>query len=247
MRTTKTKKTTSTVEKTIFKDKLIFGTTSGLVKKTNEDRAGYINPKNEPSSFRICLTDGHWGEEASEEIINFWLNQNLVFPKSRENAIATTKQIEKKLLELFGEKDMNAQTDFTPEAAFIVCEISKSDQLTIISYGDCRLLITNKQKIRYNLPIRSTWLGAFSGLGLRNRLSVENALIFERQQIQLEDYVFLFTDGIDECVYNTPTIPLHMIAKLTKKLELETIFNSIIEQVFVHGAEDNASLVIFKL
>ena len=244
---THTRKIGSEVEKILLKNKLVLGTSLGLVKKTNEDQIGYTIPKNKPNTVRICVADGHWGSTASKKIIKFWLNENLNFPINRESAITTTQHIEKKLFKSFGKENMNEQTDLTPEGAFTVCEINKLNQLTVVSYGDCRLLIANKQRIKYQLLTQSTWLGAFSSLGLRNRIPVEKALVFETYQLQLEDYLLLFTDGVDECVYNKPTIKPEQLAQLTKKVEPETIFDSIFKQVFLYGAEDNVSLGIFKL
>ena len=183
------------IEKVLVSDNFMIASAIGLKKEINEDFVGYyINN----DATRICISDGHWGEEAASIIAKHWLNKELNFPIDFAEAKKEAKKIEAELYNKFGKVDMDEDKDLTPEASFIVAEISK-DNISIISYGDSRLLIVNKEKVTFTQECKSTWLGAFSHLGLRGRLSVENATVFNTKKLINGDSVILFTDGVDQC------------------------------------------------
>lgn len=218
------------------------GTTAGLVKQNNEDHIGCSINKD---FIRICIADGHWGDDASRLIVNHWLKDKVIFPKSSIQAVRETKIIENKLFNIFGKFRMDPDNDFTPEASFIAVEII-GDKLSIVSYGDCRLLIANNGITKFHLEGNSTWLGAFSHLHLRKRLSVNQVTKFLQIQCGKDDFVFLFTDGVDQCVYEKDTISFDFISSQSKNIDLSKTFDKLISEVFANGAQDNASLGIFR-
>jgi serine/threonine protein phosphatase PrpC len=232
----------SNISKIVVDQHLVLATTTGLVKKTNEDRVGY---RKTTLGYRLSICDGHWGDKAAQLAIEEWLNDDAEFPISKEDAIHKTKVLEDKLFSIFGKAKMDSQKDFTPETAFIAVEIS-GDKLTIISYGDCRLIICANQEIQYQHPTSPTWLGAFSHLGLRDRFGIEESLQYKTVKLADNQKVLMFTDGVDECIYEKPTIGIEVLAELTSLGEPEQILDSIIKSVFDYGAEDNAGLIVFK-
>lgn len=220
----------------------VMGTTAGLVKQNNEDSIGcFINK----DFIRICIADGHWGDDASRLIVNHWLKNKVIFPNSLIAATRETKTIENKLFNIFGKPRMDPNKDFTPEASFIAIEII-GDKLSIVSYGDCRLLIANNGVNKFHLEGNSTWLGTFSHLHLRKRLSVNQATIFFKMQCGKDDILFIFTDGVDQCIYEKNTISFDFISSQSKKIDLAVTFDKLISEVFTNGAQDNASLGIFR-
>lgn len=120
------------VQKRIISEDLILGSTKGLVKTFNEDFLGVLESE---KTIRLCIADGHWGDEASNMIRDFWMNVDLPFPRSFAAAVGLAEQIEKKIFLKFGNKEMDATSNLTPEAAFISAELSKNI-LRIVSYGD---------------------------------------------------------------------------------------------------------------
>ncbi len=237
----KTKNKLDTVERIVISDYLIIGSTTGLKKKNNEDSIGCFTNK---GIIRICIADGHWGEKASRLITRHWLNSELEFPSNSFESKQETKKTENKLYKKFGKPAMNGNKDFTPEASFVAVEISNGN-ISIVSYGDSRLLIANNGKLKFKQKCSNTWLGAFSHLGLRKRISVEKATFFRRNKLAENDCVFLFTDGIDQCVYEKDTISFEKIAMLSKT-NIKDTFDELFKEVFDYGAEDNASLAVFK-
>jgi serine/threonine protein phosphatase PrpC len=222
---------------------LILGTTTGLVKATNEDRLGCITGS---ATTRLCIADGHWGDKAAESIIKHWISEDMVFPYTRDAAIDAVRQDEDTLHAAFGRPNMDPEHDFTPEAGFIAAELSGAT-LSVVSYGDCRLFVARNGTIIFQNVLDATWLGAFSRLGLRQRVPVDIATRFERVTVQQNDLLFLFTDGVDECVYETPTLAWSFMAGLAALKNPEDIFDAILAEVFANGAEDNASLAILKV
>ena len=230
------------VNKVIVDDRLVIGTITGLVKKNNEDRIGYLA---HDDITRVCIADGHWGAEVAQIITKHWLEPSLDFPVSKKTAILKTGSVENEIYKAFGRLVMNPDKDFTPEASFVAVQISQK-VISMASYGDCRLLIVQSGKITYEQPTTSTWLGVFSHSGLRGRLSVEEATIYKELPLENGSSVLIFTDGVDECIYEKPTISLDTLANLANQDSPEAVFNSILDEVFAYGAEDNASLAIVK-
>jgi len=235
-------KRSKSIEKHIFDNKLILGSTNGLKKERNEDAIGYFNNTN---TTRLCVADGHWGSSASRFIVKHWLNPLLKFPTNVNESRRETKKVEYLLYKKFGKSKMNEEKDFTPESSFVVAEIS-DNYVRIVSYGDCRMLIANNGELKFNMKVTDTWIGAFSHLGLRRRISTEKATLFKKLKLTKNDYIFLFTDGVDQCIYEKNTISLKEIALSSRNNSVGDAFNIIFKKVFNYGAEDNASLALYK-
>jgi serine/threonine protein phosphatase PrpC len=220
--------------------------TDGLVREVNEDRVGFSLDNAE---LRLSMSDGHWGDAAAEKITEFFLHTDR--PQSRDAAVVTVKRLEKQLWQEFGGlNSMDSQKDFTPEASFVSTWFDRgSNKLCIVSYGDVRCLVVKASgELATVVPTEQTWIGAFSYLGLRDRVSVEDSLQFQEYSLQTGDRVLVFSDGIDECVYETPTISLEHIAQLSVETEDSKEFSEkLFKEVFSFGAEDNASLATIFL
>ncbi len=221
-------------------DSIAYISLPGLVKPTNEDRLEYWT---QDHAMGACIADGHWGEEAAQQAVSFWKDNGV--PDSREMAIQKTSELERKLYASFGKPIMDQEADLTPETAFIGINIS-GNRLDIASYGDCRLLVVSNARIKYSLEQKSTWLGAFSHLGLRGRMAVKDGLVYESVPLDEEDYVIMFTDGLDECIYERPTIRHEVIAESFKLVRPKKILESLVSLAFSYGAEDNISALIYK-
>ena len=218
----------------------VWGTTVGLKKNTNED---FIEASCTNGVVRFCVCDGHWGHDAAQVVGNFWLGDVLRFPESKEAAISLTKKIEEKLFGMFGYKHMNPEQDFSPETAFISGEV-RDGYLTAVSYGDCGLIIVEDGNLLYSALKRQTWLGAFSYLGVRHRISVEEGVVFIKTPLTENTRVCAFTDGIDECIYEKITITHEELANLCTAGDMLSCMQNVMQKVENYGAEDNASLLI---
>jgi serine/threonine protein phosphatase PrpC len=220
----------------------VSGTTLGLKKADNEDS---LKIKSNKNRLQICLADGHWGKEAALMATDFLIKTS----KGQEEILAKklVTDLQKKIYQRFGKIDMNPNKDFTSETSLISVVVDRSiNRLTFFNYGDCRLHIYRNGKLFFKMKNNSTWLGVFSQLGLRKRLSVEQGLIFDTVELKKDDIVFIFTDGVDECIYETPTLDNSIFEKSLEKHNVESIFDFIFNKVFYYGAEDNASLVVLK-
>ncbi len=226
-----------------FSDNIVLGTTSGLLKQINEDIVGLLDQ----NPLRFSIADGHWGTEASREVVEYWLSTTQHFPHTRQEAIHSTKVIEETLFNHFGSHDMDPESDLTSEASFITAELETNRELHFVSYGDCRMYIIRNDAIEYKADTNSTWLGAFSRLGLRQRISVENALIYQTVTVQKDDLILFFSDGVDECIYETPTLKDEEILTCVSRRSVSEIFDALMEKIFRYGAEDNASLIIVRV
>lgn len=212
---------------------LKFFSTKGLVKKINEDQ---IRRRNLKDKIIVVLCDGHWGKSAAVFVSNQIVSN---FPQNKNQAQILLENLQARLFENYQKTDLDPELDKPPETSVIAIQFDKkSKELKIFSYGDCRGLICRNEKIINKIKTRKTWLGAFSHLGLRNRLSIKPGLIYKKISLKTGDKVWLFTDGIDECTYETPTITHDWIVKHSKQ--------QILLRVLKHGAEDNASLIILK-
>jgi len=221
-------------------DNVVYISLPGLVKPTNEDRLEYWT---QDHGMSACIADGHWGDEAAQHAVSFWKDAGI--PDSKEMAIQKTSELERELYTSFGKPVMDQEIDLTPETAFVGINISE-DRLDIASYGDCRLLVVNGAAIKYSLEQKSTWLGAFSHLGLRSRMAVKDGLVYERLPLDKEDYVIMFTDGLDECIYERPTISHEEIAESFRLVQPKKILEDLVSLAFSYGAEDNISALIYK-
>jgi serine/threonine protein phosphatase PrpC len=224
---------------------LIAGTTSGLKKNTNEDSVAIVTSG---ESTRIFLADGHWGDAAA--ITHSQRAEQLVsFPKNKEEAFEFVTMLQNELYKRFYFEGIDENTDFTPETSLLGVEYQPSaKRLSLYNYGDCRLLIIRERQVFYQLPTQPTWLGVFSKLGLRQRQAVNRALLYDQIQLLSGDTVLIFSDGIDECIYQQPTISNQTLIELiTLSKSPSDALGTIMEKVFRYGAEDNASLVIFTV
>lgn len=221
---------------------ILIATTMGLLKKTQEDAVGI---KTTRSSQTVCICDGHWGDQAAILVKNSILKNP--FPKSKTEAISQVKLIEKKLWQKFGQEKMDPEKDFTPETSLLAIE-KNGHNLNIMSYGDCRLLIIRNKKIIFRLKTNPTWLGAFSFLRLRNRLTVNKALVFKKINCKVGDIVMVFSDGVDECRYEKPTLSYKWLAEQTgEEISLSQISTAVFAAIKQAGAEDNATLALIKV
>lgn len=225
----------------IYQDKIAIASTTGLQKMINEDAVGF---KMTDTRTLVCLCDGHWGDFAAKFVQNKILSKP--FPKSKKEAVWDLKIIENQLWEKFGTENMDQNKDLTPETSLVAVE-KIENIISIMSYGDCRLIVCRKGQQIFKLKTIPTWLGAFSFLRLRNRISIEKALIFKKIICQPGDIVMLFSDGVDECKYEVKTISTHWLANQTKEsIKLRKIALNIFKAIEQIGAEDNASLAILR-
>ncbi len=215
----------------------LFCSSSGLIKDTNEDKFGY---KVTHRGIRVCFCDGHWGTQSSEDIVDFMLALE-TFPKSKKSAFFITKKIEKILFDNFGKPNLDENKDFTPESSFVVYE-QKADSLSVFGYGDVRFSIFRDGRLIFKLQTNPTWLGAFSYLGLRNRTSVEKAICFSKVLLQKGDVIFTYTDGVDECIYETKTLDESFFLDVfDSNSSCDAASNKILQEILKNGAEDNFS------
>lgn len=225
----------------IYKNEIATASAIGLQKSTNEDVIGF---KATDTGAIICLCDGHWGDFTAKFVKSKILSKP--FPKSKKEAVRDLKKIEHQLWEKFGTENMDQNKDLTPETSLVAIE-KIENTISIVSYGDCRMIICRKGQQIFKLKTTSTWLGAFSFLKLRNRIPIEKALIFKKIICQPEDVVMLFSDGIDECKYEKMTISFKWLADQTKgNLNLKKIIQNIFDMIEQNGAEDNASLAMLR-
>jgi serine/threonine protein phosphatase PrpC len=201
-------------------------TTPGLAKPINEDVVGINNIE---SQTIFCLCDGHWGRQAAKLACQAFITE---FPSSKTQAVSILNSIQFKLFSL-------PKNDKPSETSVLAIRFDPVKlQICYVSYGDCRMLIARKNKIIFTLPTLPTWLGALSYTGARNRLPVSKGTFFGSVILKKTDRIYLFTDGVDECVYDTPTISHSWLIRHSGP----EIYNQIVR----FGAEDNASLIIFK-
>lgn len=227
----------------IIDDGVIVGSTLGLVKATNEDVVKYVL---KGGILRLCMADGHWGDFAAQTAVEHWMRPDEAFPTSTHEVIEHMQEIENKIFNEHGQDDMDENKDFTPETSVVAIELS-TKRLSIASYGDCRLIVARAGKVLYTMNMHETWLGAFSRLGLRKRGSVDGSTVFDSLELETGDTVVVFSDGVDQCIYEEPTISFETIAQYASDKDIQAGFDSIMNLVFEKGAEDNASLAIIRV
>ena len=224
-------------------DNICLMTTTGLSKESNEDSIGLVR---DGGNTIVSIGDGHWGKEAAEIATEQILSSPDTFPGNRDEAIEVSESIEKLIYAKFGAKLMDENSDFTPETSFASVRINKNG-MDVFGYGDCRVIVVRSGKVVYRMNIEETWIGVFSRLGLRGRKSVSEATLFERVPIKKGDIIMLYTDGVDECIYEVPTISMDdIVAIVDQNKTAEQIAQALMDEVFNYGAEDNASMAILK-
>jgi serine/threonine protein phosphatase PrpC len=217
-------------------------TTIKGIKEFNEDSVMVATRR---ASTRVCVADGHWGADAAHHSTQFW-NELAVFPVDMNHSIVATRELEGTLFKAFGRAGMNEDKDQTPESAFVALELIGVD-MRFVSYGDCRMMVIRDKRIIIRNEPQQTWIGAFSFLGLRKRLPIGKALEFQQHQLKRGDILLLFSDGIDECTYEVPTLTDEFFEQVVVAGDLREIHDTIMGAVLRHGAEDNASLVIVRV
>ncbi len=199
--------------------------------------------------LRACIADGHWGDGASQQIVDFWASEDI--PSDRGEAVRKVEQLEEELFRRYGKEEMdpNSEADWTPEAGFIAIAINDDDRsLSLTGYGDCRLLVVNDGVIRFELPTEQTWLGVFSRLGLRSRKPVKKALRFNNIPLLEGDYVALFSDGLDEPGHNgKASITSEEIATYFDKRPAIDTVRSLGNWAFSNNAQDDVSLLVHQV
>ena len=199
-------------------------TTPGLVKTVNEDALGI---RFSPNEITVCICDGHWGQLAAQFACQTFLNRP--FPSDKNRAIKILDSIQTRLFRL-------QDSPKPPETSVLAVKINLGfNTLHFVSYGDCRLMISRDHHPIFNLPTCPTWLGALSFKNLRHRIPVSQATQFGSVTLKKTDRVLLFTDGVDECVYEPPTISNSWLASHTP--------DQILNRICRHGAQDNATFV----
>lgn len=226
-----------------FKIKCSFFSTKWLKKSLNEDTIWALNCKNK---FIACICDWHWWDEASNIVKKFILSKKNKFPNNEKQWVVYLKKVEKIIFKKYWKNNLNWVTDITPETSLIWIEINQN-RLKILSYWDCRWFIINKDSI-IEIQKNNSWLWSFSYLWLRNRLPVLDNIYFKKFNLEKWDIIILFTDWVDECVYEKPTISIENILKISyQSITNKKIIKSIFNEVFENWAEDNASFMILKI
>jgi serine/threonine protein phosphatase PrpC len=108
------------------------------------------------------------------------------------------------------------------------------------------MMVARAGKRLYCLPTKQTWLGAFSHLGVRQRIPALRATAFHTRELDPGDVVYVYSDGVDECVYEKATLSLAMLAQLSEDTSAPELFGNIMDVIAARGAEDNASLAIVR-
>lgn len=227
---------------TFYANNFCMATTRGLVKDVNEDRIGFA--KFGSSTLKFVVADSHWGEEAAVLVMRVWASSRKLI-SNRAEAVSFALKIQSMIYKKFGHCEMDEEKDRTSESSYVAAEI-KQDRLILHSYGDSLAFLVRNGHIIHEQQVEKTWLGAFSFLGLRARMPVLSATKFDQIKLERGDVLLLMTDGVTECKYETPVISKDEIAKLCS-LKPEVIVKKLMQLVFGNGAEDNASLIVFKV
>lgn len=216
----------------------IISTNVGLVKSLNEDAVGYLTK--EDGLTRIAIADGHWGPEAASACVEFWMNDS-----AHDNPLASMEELEALLAKRFAMPSPDPETTKTSESSTLTVTIYPDKRMTIIGYGDCRMCVVRDGVVIYRYTTSATWIGLFSSLGLRGRIPAKTGTVVESVLLQSGDTIVMYTDGVDECVYEVPTLSVEDFVR--PGLTPMNIHDAIMDAVFQHGAEDNATLAILKV
>lgn len=219
------------------KPNIFIGNLGSSVKDVNEDRIGHTVIDD---SEVICIADAHWGIGAAELVCRAFLEDIRAMPRDRDDALRIAADIEGNIYKDYSEESLST------EAAFITLFFNSHDNtITIAAYGDCRCMIIHPDGTFTTTRTTATWLGVNSRLRLRNRLSAREALVWEQLKVSAGDKVIVFSDGIDECIYEQPTISYKELANICVQSETPPeLAKTIFEKVTFFGAEDDASLGI---
>lgn len=210
----------------------------GLVKEVNEDAIGCRTE--EDGTLRISIADGHWGQEAAVECVEYWLNNPI-----DTNPLQSMRWLEATLAKRFAVPLPDAETTRTPEASTLTITIHPDGRMNVVGYGDCRLSVVRDGRVMYRYNTLASWIGLFSSLGLRDRVPVDSGTVVESLPLLAGDTILLYTDGVDECVYETPTLDVESFAA-SDNAPVQ-ICEEIMRAVFECGAEDNATMAIFTV
>lgn len=216
----------------------IISTRVGFVKEVNEDAVGYF--AREDGTLRISIADGHWGQEAAAECVEYWISGSI-----DNDPLESMKKLETALAERFAVPSPNAGTTRTSEASTLTVTIHPDRRMDVVGYGDCRLSVVRDGHVVYRYNTMATWLGLFSAIGLRDRISTKSGTVIESVALLAGDTILLYTDGVDECIYETPTLDVESFA-IPSATSLQ-IHDAIMDAVFSHGAEDNATIAVLRV
>lgn len=202
------------------------------------------------TTVRICISDGHWGDEAAKTIADYWINREVPFPTSKHQALRAVRQIEQDLFSRTGRLRMDPDKDRPPEASFVAVELGRQ-VLRIISYGDCRLAVARfaneMTRPYYRHTELASWLGAFSMLGLRDRVSTRIGTDYRQLPVKAGDTIIAYSDGLDECIYETPTISVDEIMQQASTDTPKSAAASLVQLALDRGGEDNVSIAILRV
>jgi serine/threonine protein phosphatase PrpC len=224
---------------------LAIGTCRGRIKRTNEDYIGYVRLSQEKQRVRLCICDGHWGGQAAQIIADYWLKPRKHFPQNKPEAISAVQGLQTHIKKL-----TPCHPEGPPEAAFIAAELGER-VLRMVSFGDCRSLVARQEGCNshqvYHHTGLATWLGALTFSGHARRLPVERATQFRRLELEPRDVVILYTDGLDECIYETPTIATKTIAHTALLDAPGVATGNLLKLALEKGGEDNVSVAVLQV
>lgn len=225
-------------------DGLILVTTAGLVKDVNEDRLGFLR---QADQLLVAIADGHWGDAAAQLAVEHMLAIDPTLPLTDEDLGQALFSLQDKLGKLYVSDDIDEEITKTPETSLLLAIIDRTNsQLTIAGYGDCRAIVLRADQVIYNYAIKPTWLGAFSKVGMRARLSAADGMVIDKISLEKDDRIILYTDGVDESVYETPSIDVSRFSR-NNYGDIRSTAQALVDKIFSTGAEDNASFAFIEI
>lgn len=154
-------------------------------------------------------------------------------------------RLERMLANRFAVPSHDTETTRTPEASTLTITVHPDNRMDVVGYGDCRLSVVRNGHVLYRYDTAATWLGLFSSIGLRDRIPAKSGTHVESVQLNKRDTILLYTDGVDECIYEKPTLDVESFAK--SNATATQIHDEVMGAVFRHGAEDNVTIVVYKV
>ena len=221
-----------------FGEQGVIATRIGLVKAVNEDAIGFRI--DDSGCVRMSIADGHWGQEAAKHCVEYWLNS-----PTDNDSLESMEELQDGIAKRFAVPVPDAETTRTPEASTLTITVHPDRRMDVVGYGDCRLSVVRDERILYRYDTVATWLGLFSSIGLRDRIPARSGTYAGSVQLAQGDVVLLYTDGVDECIYEKPTLDVESFAKASATAV--QIHDKVMNAVFRHGAEDNATLAVYRV
>jgi serine/threonine protein phosphatase PrpC len=209
----------------------------GKVKKTNEDS---IRIGKSEIGYYFALVDGHWGYNCAEYIIKYVVDDFKSYLGELSNLIhfQNKNNIEEKLKKVLLNHNKIITNQTNSESTFIFVFVIENC-LIWLSLGDSYLFIKtkdNKYCINNQIPF---WLGS--------RLSEKDLVKYcEINIIENWEQFSIMSDGIPECKYNEITISKEEILKIMNFANSKTISQTLINNAFDKGGEDNIALIVVQ-